>query len=153
MVSFCAQLLSSNFLKIGISFLKKGAFLFLKILCLKFNFENSLFVFAKTLAILCFVVEREEKRKNNDNWNFWICFFFQKWPFRDAYVFLQKMLCWTHIFIVFWGCALFWLSCQMLDPQKKQKTLPDNWKAHFLVFWGVSLLIVSVFFFLVPFFF
>ena len=37
-----------------------------------------------------FVVEREEKGPKNDNWNFWIGFFVQKWPFRDAKLFSKK---------------------------------------------------------------
>ena len=67
-----------------------------------------------------FVVGREEKGKNNDNWSF--CF-------------SKKSLAETSIFIVFSGRAFFGPSCQkreILDThQKKAKTLTDNWKALF----------------------
>ena len=51
-------------------------------------------------------------------------FLVQKWPFRDAYLFFKKCLAETPVFIVFFGCALFWLSCQkgkLWTPTKKEK--------------------------------
>ena len=57
-------------------------------------------------------------------------FFVQKWPFRDSELFFTKWVAETPIFIVFFGCALFWPSCQkreILDThQKKMKNLTDN---------------------------
>ena len=78
-----------------------------------------------------FVVVREEKgKKKNDNWNFWIWLFFvQKWPFRDSELFSTKWVAETPIFIVFFGCALFWPSCQkreILDTHQKIRKMTDN---------------------------
>ena len=75
---------------------------------------------------MIFVVEREEHGKNY-NWNFWIwdCFV-QKWPYRDAYLFFKKCLAETPIFIVFFGCARFWPSCQkgkFWTPTKKKRKI------------------------------
>ena len=52
------------------------------------------------------------------------CFLVQKWPFRDASVFLNKKFAETPIFIVFLGCALFGPSCQkreILDTHPKKE--------------------------------
>ena len=53
-------------------------------------------------------------------------FFWSKnWSFRDSELLSKKWVAETPIFIVFFGCALFWPSCQkreILDThQKKEK--------------------------------
>ena len=54
--------------------------------------------------MLVFLLLQEKKKaKKNDNWNFWICLFVPKWPFRDTELFSKKWVAETPIFIVFWG--------------------------------------------------
>ena len=102
---------------------------------LSLDFENSLF-----LGLLkhyknrgfgnfwCFLLLKEKKTsKKNDNWNFRILVFLvQKWPFRDAYVYFKKKVCWNTYFYSVLGCALFGPSCQEKGnfghPPKKEET-------------------------------
>ena len=79
-----------------------------------------------------FVVVREEKGKKKmitgiSGFGF---FFVQKWPFRDSELFSTKWVAETPIFIVFFGGALFWPSCQKREiletHQKRKKILTDN---------------------------
>ena len=100
---------------------------------------------------MLFVVERREKGKKEDNWNFWIwAFFVQKWPFRDAYLFFKKCLAETPIFIVFFGCALFGQVVKKGNfghPPKTKRNLIDNWKARsFGIFYFVFLFFFVLFF-------
>ena len=57
-------------------------------------------------------------------------FFVQKWPFRDSELFSTKWVAETPVFIVFFGCALFWPSCQKREiletHQKRKNILTDN---------------------------
>ena len=58
-----------------------------------------------------------------------LVFFVQKWPFRDAKLFSKKWVVETPIFIVFFGCAFFWPSCQkrgILDTHPKKKKITDS---------------------------
>ena len=68
----------------------------------------------------------------------------------------QKVVLWNPYFIVFFGCALFWPSCQkreILDThQKEKKELTDNWKALFWYF-VFFFFFFSFFFFFFPVFF
>ena len=135
---FCSQL-SGNFLKIAF-FKKRVQKLGFSIFCvLSLNFEKYLFRgFAKNTIKIgvsanfgVFVVEREEKGKKNKMITgiSGFGFFIQKWPFRDAKLFSKKWVAETPIFIVFFGCALFWPSCQkreILDTHQKKKKLTDN---------------------------
>ena len=60
----------------------------------------------------------------NDNWNFWIWLFVQKWPFRDSELSSKKWVAETPIFIAFFGVRFFWPSCQkrkFWTPTKKEK--------------------------------
>ena len=72
-----------------------------------------------------FVVEREEKGpKKMITGISGFVFFVQKWPFRDSKLFSKKWVGETPIFIVFFGCALGWPSCQkgkIWTPTKKEK--------------------------------
>ena len=60
--------------------------------------------------------------------------FVQKWPFRDAKLFSTKWVAETPIFIVVFGCELFWPSCQIQEFWTPTKKLTDNRKNSFFVF-------------------
>ena len=96
-----------------------------------------------------FVVEREENRQKNDNWNLWIWFFGPKMAvsWRTSAFQKKKKGPETPIFIVFFGCAFSGPRCQeteiLKNQQEKWKHLTDNWKANFWVF-----LLFYLFFFL-----
>ena len=126
---FCAQL-SGNFLKIA--FFKKrvqklgfsnfsvlSSFLKWSFLGLLKHYKNRGFS-----RFLCFfVVEREEKRQKNDNWNFWICFC-PKMAVSWRITVFPKMPCWNPYFYSVFGCALSGPSCQkgnFWTPPKKKK--------------------------------
>ena len=84
-----------------------------------------------------FVVEREENRQKNDNWNLWILVFWSKNGRFVTHICFPKKGPETPIFIVFWGWALFGPRCQkgkFWKATQKKKKLTDNWKAIFLVF-------------------
>ena len=73
---------------------------------------------------LCFLLLKEKKQAKKMITGIYEFRFFlvQKWPFRDAYVFSQK-IAETPIFVVFLGCALFGRSCQkreILDTHPKR---------------------------------
>ena len=101
-----------------------------------------------------FVVEREKRPKQNDNWNFWICVFWSKnGRFVTHNCFSKKAE--TPIFIVFGGGRFlgqvikkgnFWTP----PPQKKKKILTDNWK---LFFWYLCAFLLFLYFFSVCLFF
>ena len=165
-VCFFSSQLSGCFLKIAF-FKKRVQKLGFPIFCvLSLNFQNSLFLgllkHYKNRGFswfLCFLLLwGKKKAKKNDNWNFWIWLFFvQKWPFRDSELFSTKRVAETPIFIVFFGGALFWPSCQKREiletHQKRKKILTDNWKALFLVFLCFFCFSSFVFFFLFIFLF
>ena len=51
-------------------------------------------------------------------------FFVHNWPCRDAKLFAKKWVAETLIFKLFFGCALFWPSCQkgeVLDTHPKKE--------------------------------
>ena len=67
-------------------------------------------------------------------------------PWRICFV--QKKVCWTPIFIVFRGCALFGPSCQtrkFWTPTPKKINLTDDWKSQFLHFCFFFLFPLSIF--------
>ena len=73
-----------------------------------------------------FLLMKEKKigEQKKDNWNFWIWFFFPKWPFRDAHLFFKKCPAATPIFIVFWGARFFGQVVkkrEILDTHKKKE--------------------------------
>ena len=96
-LSLCASLFPIiwQFSKNSLFFQKRVQKLGFSVFCvLSLNFENYLFFgllkhykIGVSANFCVFVVEREEKGKKNDSWNFRIVFFFQKWPFRDAKLF------------------------------------------------------------------
>ena len=76
-------------------------------------------------AIFGFVAEREERSPKKDDWNSRIWdFLVQKWPFRDAHLFIKKCFAETPTFVVFFGCALFgpsWQKREILDTHHKNE--------------------------------
>ena len=121
-------------------FQKKGAEIrFFKFLSFKFIFWKLSFLcwlkhyknrFQQFFCVFVAYREEEKRPKKKDNWNFWI---WQRWPFRDAYLFFKKCLAETLVFIVFL-CARFWAKLskkEILDTHQKKKNLTDNWNALF----------------------
>ena len=156
-VFFCVQLFA-NFSKSRLfeKKKKKGAKIeFFKFLCFEFKiWKFSFFRFAKTLLKIwfyhyfgVFVVEREEKGRKMITGISGFGFFVPKWPFRDAHLFSNEP-CWTPIFIVFFGRALFGPRCKkrkFWTPTKKGK----NWLITEKFFFGVfPVFCLLVFYFL-----
>ena len=94
---------------------------------------------------------KEKKKENNDNWNFWIWFFVQTWPFRDAYLFLKKKKpCWNPFFTEFLLVRAFWanLSKKRIFGPPPQKEIILWLKAHFGgTFWFLFCLLLPSFLF------
>ena len=127
------------------AFSKKGVILF-KFLCFSFKFWKSSFWCVlkhyknRVSACFVFLLLNEEKRANkNDYWNFWIWVaLVQNWPFRDAYLLFQQLVCWNLYFYSVFRVRAFGAKLSKKGdfgpPKIKQKLLTDNWKANIGVF-------------------
>ena len=86
--------------------------------------------------LVFFVVEREEKGKKNDNWNFWIWGFLSKNGRFLTHICFSKCLAETPIFIVFFWCACFGQVVKKRNLGHPPKTKEKFWLITEFGFWG-----------------